>query len=235
VAANPATSGIAAANAARWHVPYQVTGSGPDSLLMHLTNTPRAFVLSQWAATEPGLHDFPQDYHRLQIEAWLWKQREDLVGKRVIDVGVIIRRDWIGTGYQTLGEQGCDIVGDLQAMPMAKQSLEAIICTEVLEHATDPMLAVREMHRCLKPGGVLLASAPFLWVWHGTADYHDYWRFTHEGWARLMAPFASVEIRTLRWTNEGRAAADIIRRFEGMGFEGSVMATTGYVVRGLKG
>ena len=201
---------------------------------MNLTNTPRAFVLSQWAANEPGLHDFPQDYHRLQLEAWLWSHRADLVGKRVVDVGTIIRRDWVGGGYQTLGERDCDIAGDLQDMPLADESLDAIICTEVLEHVTDPMLAVREMWRVLKPGGILLASAPFLWPWHGTADYHDYWRFTHEGWARLMAPFASVEIRATRWTDEGKACADLVRRFEGMGMRDETVGVTGYLIKGVK-
>ena len=228
------TSGIAAANAARCSVPYQVTGKGPDSLLMHLTNTPRAFLLSQWAANEGGLHDFPQDYHRLQLEAWLWSHRADLVGKRVVDVGTIIRRDWVGGGYQTLGERDCDIAGDLQDMPLADESLDAIICTEVLEHVENPFRAVREMHRVLKPGGILLASAPFLWPWHGTADYHDYWRFTHEGWARLMAPFAEVEIRATRWTSEGAVCADLVRRFEGMGIRDETVGVTGYLIKGVK-
>lgn len=228
-------SGILAANAARCSVPYQVTGSGPDSLLMNLTNTPRAYVLAQWAANEPGLHDFPHDYHRLQLEAWLWSHRADVVDKDVLDVGVIIRRDWVGPGYQTFGRSDCDITGDLQDLAgWVPESLDAIICTEVLEHVEDPMQAVREMHRVLRPGGVLLASAPFLWPWHGTADYHDYWRFTHEGWARLMAPFAQVEVRATRWTDEGRAAADIVRRFEGMGMRNEVAGVTGFLVRGVK-
>jgi 2-polyprenyl-3-methyl-5-hydroxy-6-metoxy-1,4-benzoquinol methylase len=40
------------------------------------------------------------------------------------------------------------------------ESVEAVICLEVLEHLYDPAGAVKEINRWLKPGGILIASVP---------------------------------------------------------------------------
>jgi SAM-dependent methyltransferase len=88
-----------------------------------------------------------------------------------------------------------DIVADVQALPFADGSLEAVLCLEVLEHVEDPFRAVREIHRVLKPGGKVLASSPFHWPYHAKPGlYRDYWRFSADGMRTLFKPFASVEV-----------------------------------------
>ena len=52
------------------------------------------------------------------------------------------------------------VEGDLEAMPFANASFATVVCTEVLEHVPDPGLALREIRRVLKPGGVLIGSVP---------------------------------------------------------------------------
>jgi ubiquinone/menaquinone biosynthesis C-methylase UbiE len=52
------------------------------------------------------------------------------------------------------------VEGDLEAMPFADGSFSTVICTEVLEHVPYPGLALREIRRVLKPGGVLIGSVP---------------------------------------------------------------------------
>ncbi len=64
-----------------------------------------------------------------------------------------------------------DIVSDITAIPLPDGSVDAIMCTEVLEHVPDPVAALKEFSRLLKPGGFLLVTAPFVSLTH-FAPYH---------------------------------------------------------------
>ena len=53
-----------------------------------------------------------------------------------------------------------DIVGDIWDIDAADGEFDAVLCTEVLEHIPYPVDTVKELARVLKPGGVLILSAP---------------------------------------------------------------------------
>jgi len=55
-----------------------------------------------------------------------------------------------------------DVVADAHALPYADGSVHAIYCEAVIEHLYDPQQAVKEMHRVLKPGGMVFAGTPFI-------------------------------------------------------------------------
>jgi SAM-dependent methyltransferase len=64
-----------------------------------------------------------------------------------------------------------DIVCDITAIPEPDASFDAVLCTEVLEHLPEPVSALRELARLLKPGGTLIITAPFCSLTH-FAPYH---------------------------------------------------------------
>ena len=77
-----------------------------------------------------------------------------------------------------------DLICDIAAIPEANASFDAILCTEVLEHLPNPVEALCEFSRLLKPGGVLLLTAPFCSIAHFTPYYFStgfsrYWYETH--------------------------------------------------------
>jgi SAM-dependent methyltransferase len=84
--------------------------------------------------------------------------------------------------------------GDIQHMDMIpSDTYDTAICLEVLEHVADPFLAVREIHRVLKMGGVLIVSVPHLSRLHD--EPHDYYRYTRYGLRHLLEQNGfSVEI-----------------------------------------
>lgn len=55
--------------------------------------------------------------------------------------------------------------GHASALPVGDQSTDLLVALDVLEHIDD-LAALRDMHRALKPGGVLLVTVPaFAWLW----------------------------------------------------------------------
>lgn len=92
-----------------------------------------------------------------------------------------------------------DVVGDIHAMPFADNSLEAIVCSAVLEHVENPFLASQEMYRVLKPGGYLFIYVPFLYYYHAEKGYYkDFWRFTKDTFPVLFKSFSRMEIAPVR-------------------------------------
>jgi SAM-dependent methyltransferase len=61
-------------------------------------------------------------------------------------------------------------------LPFADASVDTFLCFHLLEHVADPSLIASECRRCLRPGGRVCISVPFLFEYH--ADPDDYRRFT---------------------------------------------------------
>jgi ubiquinone/menaquinone biosynthesis C-methylase UbiE len=64
-----------------------------------------------------------------------------------------------------------DIVSDITAIPLPDGAVDAVLCTEVFEHIPDPLSALKEFKRLVKPGGYLIITAPFASLTH-FAPYH---------------------------------------------------------------
>ncbi len=63
-----------------------------------------------------------------------------------------------------LGSAGIDArCGVIQALPVPSESMDVVICTEVLEHIPCEHLSsgIAEIHRVLKPRGALIGTVPY--------------------------------------------------------------------------
>jgi SAM-dependent methyltransferase len=77
-----------------------------------------------------------------------------------------------------------DIVGDILNLSLVSASFDTVISTQVLEHVRRPWVMVSEIARILRPGGVVVVSAPFLVPYH--ADPYDFFRYTTEGMRGIL-------------------------------------------------
>ncbi len=92
---------------------------------------------------------------------------------------------------------GVDRIEDVHHLSFADESVGTVICLETLEHVVDPIRAVEEMHRVLRPGGLLAISSLMFFPIH--EHPWDLWRFTPEGFQRLLAPFESSLVVAQGW------------------------------------
>ncbi|MEW6533131.1 MAG: class I SAM-dependent methyltransferase [Thermodesulfobacteriota bacterium] len=84
------------------------------------------------------------------------------------------------------------VQADATNIPFRTAYFDAVVCSEVLEHVREPVSVLKEAHRVLKPGGLLLICVPFLTRIH--ADPRDYGRYTDSFWTEtlLEAGFTDV-------------------------------------------
>jgi SAM-dependent methyltransferase len=94
-------------------------------------------------------------------------------------------------GAYTALDYRCDIT----AIPVADESFDVVLCTEVLEHVPHPVAALRELGRILRPGGRLFLTAPLGSFLH-QEPYHFYGGFTPH-WYRKFMPEAGFHLESL--------------------------------------
>mgnify|MGYP003350217987 CR=1 FL=1 len=104
-----------------------------------------------------------------------------------------------GKNYQTFdydSSTGADVVGDIHTIPVTDNTYDAIICSSVLEHVKNPVTAMSEMYRILKPGGYMFFYVPSIYPYHARkGHYPDLWRFFDDTIQMLFERFSSKEIR----------------------------------------
>jgi SAM-dependent methyltransferase len=147
---------------------------------------------------DPSLNDVDSliYLHRRSIlEGWL---NELPSGIDVLDVGGRIQpyRSLIEPKVHTYAgldlqfEGTVDVVATAERIPIRTESLDLVLCNDVLQYIFDPPAAMREMHRVLKPGGQLILSTRGQYPEH----HDELWRFLPDGLRHLAQAFARVEV-----------------------------------------
>jgi len=84
-----------------------------------------------------------------------------------------------------------DIYSDTLNLPFKDNTFDTILCTEVLEHVSEPKILFREATRVLKDQGTFVLSAPQVWGIH--EEPNDFYRYTRYG-LRYLAEQSGLEI-----------------------------------------
>jgi SAM-dependent methyltransferase len=100
------------------------------------------------------------------------------------------RRSYVGCDLRP--GPGVDRVLDLHQLELPAESVGTALCLDTFEHVEFPHRAAAELHRVLRPGGVLLLSS--VMNFHIHSHPHDYWRFTPEAFRSLLRPFTQVVV-----------------------------------------
>ena len=98
-----------------------------------------------------------------------------------------------------------------ESLQFADDQFDLIICNHVLEHVDNPRAALAEFHRCLKPGGHLIAQTP----------YSPLLKYTFELTTKPTPEFAT---RYFGQSDHVRFfGADIAEHFHAAGFSGELL------------
>ena len=78
---------------------------------------------------------------------------------------------------------------DIHRTGFASESFDIVAADQVFEHIVFPHLAMVEIHRLLKPGGVAIITSCAYNPLHEVWPFHDHWRFMVDGMKVLSMPF----------------------------------------------
>lgn len=109
----------------------------------------------------------------------------------------------IGSGNSKVSDNVCnvdiftydnvDVVCDIENLPFKDNSIDVILNIAVLEHVPNPQKVIDEIHRVLKPDGVVYTAFPFMQGFH--ASPYDFTRVTEEGIKVLHKEFETIEVK----------------------------------------
>ncbi len=109
-----------------------------------------------------------------------------------------------------------DIVCDITDIPLPDASIDAVMCTEVFEHLPNPVLAIQEFSRLIRPGGTLILTAPFFSLTH-FAPYHFATGFNRYFFEHHLAEHGFVVDELVSNGNYFEAVAQELRRVGSIG------------------
>jgi SAM-dependent methyltransferase len=95
-----------------------------------------------------------------------------------------------------------DFVADAYDVPLPDSSADTVLVTEVLEHLEEPVRALEEVRRLLRPGGAIIITTPLLFPVHEKP--RDFFRYSPYGLEHVMrrAGLDDITVRPLsgQWT-----------------------------------
>jgi len=93
-------------------------------------------------------------------------------------------------GFDIFASPLTQFIADAHHIPLADGTVDAVVVQAVLEHVLAPDKVVAEIHRVLRPGGLVYAETPFLQQVHAGA--YDFTRYTTSGHRYLFRNFEEI-------------------------------------------
>lgn len=120
---------------------------------------------------------------------WMEKEQAEVLASCREVFGIDL--DWAGLkGHQGIRNK---VFGDLGALPFADASVELVSANMVIEHLESPVDVLKEVYRCLRPGGQFVFHTP---------NFH--------GWAtRVSNSLPETFKKRLIWALERRKEEDV--------------------------
>ena len=128
----------------------------------------------------------------------LYKNISSLAGKisgKTLDIGcgskpyedLYNSSEYVGLEYDTPEyrlSKNADYFYDGKKFPFENESFDSAVANQVFEHVFNPDNFLTELHRILKPGGMLLMTMPFVWDEH--EQPYDFARYSSYGIRSLL-------------------------------------------------
>lgn len=152
------------------------------------------------------LLDFKQETSVLDVgvgSAPYWNLREDLI--------------WSGLDVETTPYSNF-LIEKNKSWPINDNSFDNVFCTQVIEHVEEPSFLVTEIWRVLRPGGLVILNAPFIYPFHGMPE--DNARYTTSQLNYLLREFEVIESGTIGGV--GSSLATIFLNFVNYRLSGSL-------------
>lgn len=118
---------------------------------------------------------------------------------RVLDLGCGPRDQFIPIkylGHEYVGvdytNTSADFLSDAHAIPFASSSFDCVLSYAVLEHLHNPYIAIHEIARVLKPGGIYIGT-----VSQGEPFHDSYFHLTPWGFISLIQSIEGLRIKQL--------------------------------------
>lgn len=124
----------------------------------------------------PGLLGWLTSRRKAAVVRYIYAEIEGISGGAVLDIGCgygemlsefpATRLVGVDINHPALSEAkrrnpaGCFAMANVERLPIADSSFDAVVCSEVLEHMDDPSSLAREIVRVTRPGGVYCVTVP---------------------------------------------------------------------------
>lgn len=153
--------------------------------------------------------------HRYYLKQFLQEFSSDIRGHCLefqeasytsLGAGKVIKSDIL---HKEAGNPNATLVADItKPNDISSNLFDCIICTYVLNVIFDLDKAVSQLHRLLKPDGVLLVAVPQASMCD--PEWHDVWRFTPEALNLLLArEFGAKNVTVRAYGNSLTGAGDL--------------------------